>query len=687
MNKKFDSPALRLAIAGVLVGLIFTSFSLRLMSYQVVHGEEYKTRVQQGITSRQRVQPVRGEILDRYGRPFAVNQVGYDVIINVAYLPMEDRNAVIQKMITMMESAGQQWIDNMPVSWESPFTFLEGPEYENRIKQLKKSAGNLTADTTAQVTMENILEKYGLEKTMDLALARKIAGVRYEMERTGANSQNPYTFAVDIPIELVMKIKEYSFALPGIEIAQSTTRHYVDGDLASHVVGITGLINEEEYQQLDKSKYQYNDKIGKSGLEKAMEPYLKGSRGVREITTDAKGNVISSVEAEPAIPGNTVITTLDKDLQRVALLALEDQIKLMQQTLPEDEGGKANSGSAVVIKVKTGEVLAMANYPTYNLENYYSDYSTLVNDPLKPLYNRAALGTYVPGSIFKPVVGLAGLSTGEITAEDTVNCTHIYTRFTGYQPQCMGYHGEYNVMQALMVSCNIFFYDVGYRIGIDTFTEYARQLGLGVETGIEIEESTGRVSTPEVFEELRKNNSNPEKWQEGNVLQAAIGQLDNKFTPLQLAVYAATLGNNGVRMKPHLVKSIESYNMDETIEEIEPEVAYIMDVDKEHFETIREGMVLSSHDPVRGSSRYYLGSYPIQVASKTGTPEASAEKLNATFIAYAPAQDPEIALAVVIEDGYSGQKCAPVAKAILDEYFGFTAKAPETSPAQGQLLP
>lgn len=687
MSRKFDSPALRLTIVGVVVGVIFMGFGLRLMSYQVVNGEEYKSRVQQGITSHQKVQPVRGEILDRYGRPFAINSVGYDVIINVAYLSVNDRNGVIEKMIAMMESANQEWIDNMPVSGEAPFTFLEGPEYENRIKQLKKTAGNLTADTTAQVTMENILEKYGLGEMEDLALARKIAGVRYEMERTGANSQNPYTFATDIPIDLVMKIKEYSFELPGIEIAESTTRKYVDGSLAPHVIGVTGLITEEEYANLDKTKYQYNDKIGKSGLESAMEPYLKGERGTREITTDAKGNVISSVETEPPVPGNTVVTTLDKDIQQAAYESLEAQIKEMQETLPLDAGGKASSGSAVAIKVKTGEVLALANYPTYDLENYYTNYSTLVNDPLKPLYNRATLGTYVPGSIFKPVVGLAGLATGEISPTDTVNCTHIYTRFQDYQPRCLGNHGEYNVMQALMVSCNIFFYDVGYRVGIDTFAQYAHQLGLGQKTGIEIEEADGRVSTPALFEELRANNDPPEKWGQGNVLQAAIGQMDNKFTPLQLAVYTATLANDGVRMKPHLVKSIESYNLDETIKEIEPEVAYTMDVDKEAFDTIRQGMVMASHDMVHGTARYYLGNYPIKVASKTGTPEASAEKLNATFIAYAPADDPEIAIAVVIEDGYSGQKCAPVAKAILDAYFGFNTQTEAQEFGQGQLLP
>ncbi len=685
--KKQSSVTVRLTLLSLVIGLIFISFGIRLMSLQVVHGSEYKEQVQQGVTYRQQVEPTRGEILDRYGRPFAVNKVSYDIVINVAYLPTSERNGVIQKIIELVEQDGQNWIDNLPISKTEPFTFTDGPDAESQIKQLKKIAGNLTPDTDAPMTMEQLLEKYDLDHMEDRVLARKIAGVRYEMERTGANSTTPYVFAEDISMELVMKIQEYSFDMPGIEIAQSTTREYVDGDLGSSFIGITGYISAEEYAEADKEIYQYSDRIGKNGLEKAAESLLKGTRGTREILVDAKGNVLSSSITEPATPGNTIITTIDKDLQEAALTGLENQIHYMQEHMAKDDGGSADAGAVVAVDVKTGEILAMANYPTYDLSEYYSDYSELANDPMRPLFNRATQGTYMPGSIFKPVVGVGALAEGIIDRDTKIECTHIYTRFLPYYPaQCLGTHGFININFALTVSCNIFFYEAGYQLGIEKIADYAKQLGLGVPTGIEIEEALGRVSTPELFEELRANNDPPESWEAGNVIQAAIGQLDHKFTPLQLASYTATLANNGTRMKLHLIKEVKNYTLDETIETVEPVVLNQVEADDEVWDAVREGMTSVSRDTTYGSSRYYLGSYPIVVPSKTGSPQATADKTNATFICYAPADDPEIAIAVVIENGASGQKAAPVALAILNEYFGLNQEE-ETSQAGTGLLP
>ena len=683
--KKQNSFGWRILILTLVLLLVFGGFALRLMSLQIVHGEEYKEKVQQGVTYRQQVEPARGEMLDRYGRPFAINKVTYDIIINVAYLPSSQRNHVIEKIIALMEKEGQQWIDNLPISYTEPFTFSKDAEAESRIRNLKRIAGNLTADTNAQTTMEQLLEKYDLHEMEDRRLARKIAGVRYEMERTGTNSTTPYTFAKDIPMELVVKIQEYSFDMPGIEIAQSTAREYVDGHLGSSFIGITGLINAEEYEAVDKSLYQYSDRIGKNGLEKAAESLLKGTRGTREILVDAKGNVLSSTVTEAATPGNTVITTIDKDLQAAALRGLEKQIAHMQNTMAEDDGGLADAGAVVAVDVKTGEILAMANYPTFDLSEYYSNYSELATDPMQPLFNRSTQGTYVPGSIFKPSVGVAGMAEGIIERDSLIECNHIYTRFTDYQPRCLGNHGRIDLNFALTVSCNVFFYDTGYLLGIDKIADYANRLGLGVPTGIEIEESLGRTSTPELFEKLRSHYDPPETWSAGNVLQAAIGQLDNKFTPLQLASYTATLANNGQRMKLHLIKEVKSYDLKETVETVEPVVLNTVEADEEVWDAVREGMVSVSRDTTYGSSRYYLGAYPITVASKTGSPQSHGTT-DATFICYAPAEDPQIAIAVVIENGASGQKAAPVAVEILDEYFGFNQEEESRLPTNA-LLP
>lgn len=284
-------------------------------------------------------------------------------------------------------------------------------------------------------------------------------------------------------------------------------------------------------------------------------------------------------------------------------------------------------------------------------------------------------------------MGVGALAEGIIDRDTKIECTHIYTRFLPYYPaQCLGTHGFININFALTVSCNIFFYEAGYQLGIEKIADYAKQLGLGVPTGIEIEEALGRVSTPELFEELRANNDPPESWEAGNVIQAAIGQLDHKFTPLQLASYTATLANNGTRMKLHLIKEVKNYTLDETIETVEPVVLNQVEADDEVWDAVREGMTSVSRDTTYGSSRYYLGSYPIVVPSKTGSPQATADKTNATFICYAPADDPEIAIAVVIENGASGQKAAPVALAILNEYFGLNQEE-ETSQAGTGLLP
>lgn len=683
--KKQNSFGLRLFLLTVIIVMVFAGFAVRLMSLQIVHGEEYKEQVQQGVTYRQQVEPARGEMLDRYGRPFAVNKVTYDIIINVAYLPSSQRNGVIEKIIGLMDQEGQEWIDNLPISYTEPFTFDNDENAESRIRNLKRIAGNLTADTNAQTTMEQLLEKYDLHEMEDRRLARKIAGVRYEMERTGTNTTLPYTFAKDIPMELVVKIQEYSFDMPGIEIAQSTARDYVDGQLGSSFIGITGLINAEEYEAADKSLYQYSDRIGKNGLEKAAESLLKGTRGTREILVDAKGNVLSSTVTEPATPGNTIITTIDKDLQAAALRGLEKQIAHMQNTMAEDDGGLADAGAVVAVDVKTGEILALANYPTFDLSEYYSNYSELAVDPMQPLFNRSTQGTYVPGSIFKPSVGVAGMTEGIIERDSLVECNHIYTRFTDYQPRCLGNHGRIDLNFALTVSCNIFFYDTGYLLGIDKIADYANQLGLGVPTGIEIEEALGRTSTPELFEQLRAHYDPPETWSAGNVLQASIGQLDNKFTPLQLASYTATLANNGQRMKLHLIKEVKSYDLKETIETVEPVVLNTVQADEEVWDAVREGMVSVSRDTTYGSSRYYLGAYPITVASKTGSPQSHGAT-DATFICYAPAEDPQIAIAVVIENGASGQKAAPVAVEILDEYFGLNQEEEQNLPTSA-LLP
>lgn len=735
----------RIFLLIALIIIVFILFALKLMQYQIVNAEEYQQMAQGNYVSEQSIDAARGEILDRYGRPLAVNEVSYDIMINEAYLPGKMKNTVIERIIRLMEAEGQTWIDTLPISTTEPFTFLNETDAQKRqIEQLKTNK-QINMDATAQVTLDNLFSLYGLQEwtcgqcgylysgditkekekytcpecgakrdqfteTEDKVMARKIAGVRYQMEIYGSNDSTPYTFSKDIPIDVVVKIKEYSQQMPGIEVKETTSRRYVDGSLAPHAIGVVGSITAEEYEasneeikkqieqehpdwneeqvkeELRERGYGYNDMIGKSGLEYAMEEQLRGERGKKRITTDAQGNVLNTEIIKQAKPGNTIVTTIDKDLQRAALEGSREFLEMAKKTYAPELGGSADRVAVVAQDVKTGEILAMVNYPTYDLSEYYTKYAELSSDPMRPLINYCTQGIYMPGSIYKPVVGIGGFASGVIDKNTLIDCQHRYQTGTDYNPTCLGLHGPIDIQYALMVSCNYFFYEAGNRQGIDNISKYSEQLGLGSKTGIELSENTGHISNPQTFRDLRGENSE-EQWTLGNVLQSAIGQLDNAFTPLQMANYVATLANDGTRMRSHLVKSVESYNLEETVSTTQPEVLNQVEASKEAFEQVREGMVRCSRDTTRGSARYYFGDYPIDVAAKTGTPQASGGELDATFIAYAPAYDPEIAVAVVVENGYSGQRGAPIARAIFDEYFGLNKEQEQQPQTEGQLIP
>ena len=646
----------------ILFGLILCVciiFGIVLIEIQIVHGQSYAELATKGATRSQTIQAARGEITDRYGRPLVQNKVGYNVTLDKAYLTRGEENEIILRLLSLLQAAGEEWIDKLPITQTEPFSFYE--EQETEIAKLKDFL-DVGSYTSVDDVMSWLVERYELESYTPVQ-QRMLAGIRYEMERQGFSITTPYTLAEDVDVSTVIQIKERSYELSGVMVTESTIREYVAGDIAPHLIGQIGPIYAEEYAELKDQGYAMNDTIGKSGIEEAFESQLRGENGKRTITLNANGEVIDATVTQSPVPGNSIMLTLDLDLQRIAQDSLEDEIQWLQANGEEGEGKEATAGAVVAIEVKTGEILAMASYPTYNLATYNQDYNTLLANPDNPLFNRALQGTYAPGSIFKPLVGTAGLQEGLITPSYTYTCNHVYTYYDDYQPKCLGWHPNYTVMDALRVSCNIFFYDLGRRLGIDTLLDYAKQFGLGEPTGIELPEAIGHMASPAYSESIG------EIWNPGDVLQASIGQGKSLFTPLQLAAYTATLANGGVRMKTHLVKSIHTYNLDETVEEIEPEVVVDMDLSDTAVSAIRDGMIRASgQNGYSGTSGAYFGNYPISVASKTGTPETTGYP-NGTYICYAPADDPQIAVAVVIENGYHGYWGAAVAKAIFDEYF------------------
>lgn len=697
------SERFRFVIVGLAVGLVLLAFVYQLVFIQITQGEAYKRKVTQGYTRTQTVVAARGEIVDRYGRPFATNRISLDIILDQAYLPPGQENSVILELIQLLESLGQDWNDNLPIGEPSigsdgmpHYQFL--PEMESQVAKLKNDL-ELQPYATADDCMNWLCSPtyYDLvphdgdkpgerDWAEDPAVQRKLAGVRYEMAQQNFGYKNNYIFATDVSNTVATNVQERSYALPGVDVVQSTVREFSDGTLAPHIIGITGPLYQEDMDSLkerglwwsedNQEGYRASDTIGRSGIEGAYENLLRGKNGQRQITLNAQHQVVDVTETVPPTPGNTVVLTLDRDLQKVTQQALADQIALLRLNTTINEGKDANAGAAVCVDVKTGEILSIATYPSYDNSTFYQDYSELTKQDPEPLLNRATMGVYRPGSTYKPCVATAGLSEGVIGPNETVLCTGVYTRLAPYTPRCLYVNGNIDVRHALQVSCNIFFYETGWRLGIDLQNEYAAHFGLGSPTGIEIVEARGQLSSRETREAVG------ETWNNGDIIQSAIGQLDHGFTPVQLAGYTATLANNGKRMQLHLVKGVSSYNFEETVEETQPEVIDQVPASAEVFQVVREGMIAASQ-PGGTSARSWLD-FPYTVASKTGTPE-SLDNLTSTYICYMPAEDPQIAIAVVIEDGGQGYTGAPVARKIADQYF-FGGVENEGVTAPGTLL-
>ena len=673
MNQQ--SQGIRTIVLTVFFAALFLIFGLRLIKLQVVEHEHYVQLANLQTPVTQTVPAARGEIVDRYGRPLVTNRTGFGVVFDRSFLPRGQENEVILHLSQLMEQAGEEWIDNLPMEKQEPFAFL--PDRDNDISRLKKFL-NLESYATADDVWHWLQDRYKLtESGYTPQQQRLIAGVRYEMEQRGFSRRTRYTFAEDITVSTMARIKEASFELPGVDVQENAVRDYLTGDIAPHIIGRLGPIYQDELELYSKDKgYNQNDTVGKEGIEKAYEEQLRGHSGTREITYQ-NGEVLSVIETQAPQPGNTVVLTIDRELQKVTQLALENRIKQLQVERKPGLGRESNAGAAVAIEVKTGDVLAVATYPSYNLNTYSADYGQNVTNELLPLFNRAVQGAYAPGSIFKPLVASASLNEGVIDRGSTVYCAHTYTYYApSYTPSCMYFHGSIDTTRALAVSCNVFFFDVGRRLGIEKMEQYARLFGLGEPTGIEIPESKGQVASPAL------RQAQGREWYPADVIQAAIGQGDNMFSPMQLANYAATLARGGQRLKMNLVKSIVSYNFEETLQQTEPTVVGDANLSEEAVSVVRQGM----NDAARksyGTGYSIFGNYPVNVACKTGTPETGTD-LNATFIAYAPVEDPEIAVFIVIEKGYNGYLCGPVAKAIFDQYF--FANKDAQSPATAEIL-
>lgn len=655
-----------------LVIIVLTAMALcgvRLMKLQIVQGKEYLEKSKATTLGSQTIKAARGEIVDSQGKAIVRNKVGFNVIVEKAFFPSDaaQQNDILLRVARLLEKDGLGWEESIPITRTQPYTYLEGREKDISV-MLDDDHLRLAVYATAQDCIDELITKYKISDAYTEEEKRIIAGIRYEMLLRDFSVSNRYTFAQDIPMDTVAKLKELSYNFPGVDIVEEAIRVYEQGTILPHAIGTIGPIYAEEYAELKQQGYGLNDVIGKSGIEKAMEQYLRGSDGTREISI-SNGEVTSIQDTVEAIPGKTVQLTVDSAFQSKVQDILAEHISWLQD---QDKGNEATAGSIAVLDVKTGAVRALVNYPNYDINDLIANYTEVLNRENSPLLNRAIDGLYRPGSTFKTVTATAALNEGIMTGDDTVYCNQIYTFYKDSQPRCLGRHGDTGVVKALQVSCNIYFYDVGRRTGIDLIRSYAQQYGLAQNLGLEIGGSTGYLAGPETFERFKMD------WTPGQVLMASIGQSETAVTPLQMAVQAATIANRGVRYKPYLVDSIHTYNMEETLQATQPEVVSAINVkNAEMFDLIEEGMVMASKSlAARHTGNVSLTDLPYPVAIKTGTPETSTDKDNSAFIGYYPVGDPEIAFACMVE---GGEYTKNMIRKIIDAYYGYETAVTDTT--------
>ena len=657
-----------IAIAAVIIGL----YGMRLIFLQLVNGDSFRSQATNTTDYNFTVTAARGDIVDSAGRRIATSTTGYNVVLSKLLMGDEDLDGMLQRIVELLESNGEHWNDTLLIgepdsAGNYAFTATESTGDQRALAAIKENLG-LQQYATANDVMEKLVEDYKLEG-YPLHWQRVLGGIHYEMQLQAFSNVNNFVMAENVSEKTVATIKENSLSLPGVEIVETSTRSYERGDILPHVLGRVGKITAERWKVTDENGqvtyplrekgYNMNDILGVSGLEAAYEDELRGKDGVETITRNSDGVIVSTAMTTVPEPGHTVQLTVDAALQKAVDDALAKNIELINRTY----NANINAGAVVVLSTKDGSILAASNYPTFDQNLYAANYTQYSEDPNLPLFNRALLGRYTPGSTYKPSVAIAALDTGLINRYSTVLCNGVYNYFKDYHPKCTrhGHSGNIDVVTAIKWSCNIFFYDVGRRLTSDVYDSYAYKLGLGQKTGVEVSEARGRLTT--------KSDSN---YTDSLEVQAAIGQGNTVVTPVQLATYAGTIANRGVRYRTHFVKAILDSNTGAVVEKTQPEIMDTIEDKGETFDLVKEGMIgVSQTIPA-------LASYPYTIACKTGSPQRSESYFvgntrkyytNATMIAFGPAEDPEIAIGIVLEYGGAGARTGTLVADIFNAYF------------------
>lgn len=725
-EKRFHRRANFLIGAYVLCLALFTGI---LYNAQIVNGSEYLARSTIQVTTTKTVETSRGIITDRNGKILVSNREIYTVSFDPDLVPDQDGEThqaavarALLRILTLFQEHGVAWGDSLPIGDAEPYgytfagaTGAQRAWFSHYLADRKWSSTELTASSSSPLMSQTLLDKlkltgstaltaphllelmradFGVPTDFSRQEARLVLGVLYELRlrKLTANAVTvPYVFAEDLSVELISILNDGAFE--GVVIGSKAVRQY-NTDYAAHILGRVGKFESREERDGFNAEwnaareagedttglpyYRLDDQVGKDGVELAFEQYLRGRDGTRLITTNQEGKITSEIYSIQPEPGGTVALTLDIDFQAQVEEILARSVQAMDQEDLEDGEEPVNRGAAAaVVSVANSEILALATYPTYSQRTYAQDYALLSQDPRHPYVNRAISSAYAPGSTFKPLTAVAALESGVITPTTIINATGSWT-YPGdpnsyancwLYNSSRGRHGRINVSQAITVSCNYFFAQMGYSLGLDRLNAYCRAFGLGESTGIEIYERTGTL--PE-----NKPGEDQSPW-------AGFGQSSQLFTPLQLANYVATLVRGGTRYNAHLLKDISAYDGSSVLYTAQPEVLSQQEIQPDNLAAVKKGM---GDLATTGSVGQQFANCIVTAGAKTGSAQTGEVMANGVFVCFAPFEEPEVAVAVVIEKGKAGAALASTAVEILNAYFAPSDIGAIMAP-EGALLP
>ena len=662
----------------VLFGIAAIFFAFKLYDLQIIETGG-KTDNISTFETRTRVKAPRGNILDTNGNAMVTNRASYDLVVNHYVLTSSATpNETLYQLVQLCKNQGIEYTDRLPITKTVPYEYTlqdYNTTWQGYFQTFLIKRDNIDSDISAPLLMEKLKESYAIPKEWSEEDARLVLGLRYELSlRFYVGTLSNYVFCSDVSSDTLAAVMELN--IPGMNVETTTVRHQVT-KYASHILGYVGAMNAEQWEVYKEKDYSMDALVGQTGFEQAFEEYLHGIDGTRVDVVTKSGQLVRSYyETEPQ-PGKNVQVSIDLKLQAIAEDTMATTIANLRDPAinPEKDGRDAGGAAAVAMDIKTGQVLICASYPTFDLSTMFENYSTLLEDKTGPLFNRALQAIYPPGSTYKMSMVVAGIDSGAVTATTPIEDRGVFTKYAGFSPKCLRYsskgltHGSIDCTDALKVSCNYYFYVLGDKMKMEDIDNTAKGLGLGEPTGVELYEATGYRANPETKAKLYTGDD--AKWYQGDQVLGAIGQSENKFTPIQLCSYVTTLVNQGTRYKATFLDRVVSSDYRSVFLENSVQVQSEMTMSDEAHAAVAEGMRKVAN--VSGGTAYKtFKDYPIEVCAKTGTAQTGVTNAsdNGAFVCYAPAEDPRIAVVIYGEKAGHGSSLGEIARSILDSYFG-----------------